>query len=305
MRALPLLVALLGTSAVLVAQDDRLGTARDLYASAAYDEALAELARLPSNTAPAPVVREADMYRTFCLMALGRTAEAREVAESLVRADPLLAIDKFPDASPRIVTMFADVRRRVLPQLAKDEYRVARESAMAHAPDAKSRLVHVRELLSAAETMGALDETLSDMKMLVNGFIELASAAEPHDAPAAATPAAATAAPPAPRAAPAGASEQATAGDAPVTPPVAVYQPQPNVPPALLELVRGLHRPATIDVVINERGTVDAVTVMQSVNEAYDKLIVATARTWRYKPAMKDGVPVKFVSSVAINVAGK
>ena len=65
--------------------------------------------------------------------------------------------------------------------------------------------------------------------------------------------------------------------------------------------MRQLHRTSTIDVLINERGTVDEVTVKQSVTPAYDALVVAAARRWRYKPAFKDGVPVKFVSTVVIN----
>jgi hypothetical protein len=41
------------------------------------------------------------------------------------------------------------------------------------------------------------------------------------------------------------------------------------------------------------------------VTPAYDKLIVAAARTWRYKPALKDGVPIKYVSAVVINVSSE
>jgi periplasmic protein TonB len=134
--------------------------------------------------------------------------------------------------------------------------------------------------------------------MLVDGFLDLATAAEQHEATPAPTPV--DVAPP-----PAAAAAAVPAADAGFTAPAAVYQPQPNVPPALLDLVRRLNRPATIDVTINEQGTVDDVTVRQSVSPAYDALIVATARTWRYKPALKDGVPIRFVSSVSINVTGK
>jgi TonB family protein len=92
-----------------------------------------------------------------------------------------------------------------------------------------------------------------------------------------------------------------SAADA-IVAPIAVFQPQPIVPSTLLSLVRQLHRSSKIDIVINAQGTVDEVTVTQPVSPAYDKLIVATARTWRYKPALKDGVPIKFVSSVVIDV---
>src|SRR5204863_942222 len=88
-----------------------------------------------------------------------------------------------------------------------------------------------------------------------------------------------------------------------VVAPIAVFQPQPNLSPALLSLVRQLRRAGKIDVVINEQGTVDEVTVTQPVTPVYDKLILAAAKTWRYKPALKDGVPIKYVSTVVINVS--
>jgi TonB family protein len=295
MRALAMIIVLTGAPSVVVAQD-ALSVARDLYASAAYAEALAELARVES-TAPEPATkRDADAYRTFCLVALGRDTEAQALAESLVRSDPALSIDQFPDASPRIAAMFASVRRRVLPELVKDEFRAARALAAAGAPEAESRLRHVRQLLDATQQAGAWDETLSDVQLIVDGFLELAHTAEQRNAAAEAT---APAAPPElPSPLPAVVSSSTDAG---IVAPIAIFQPGPIIPPALLMLVRQLHRTSTIDVLINERGTVEDVTVKQSVTPAYDALIVAAARRWRYKPALKNGVPIKFVSSVVIN----
>ena len=312
MGALALIVALVMMPSVVTAQDDPLRTARDLYASAAYEEALAELARVESSPETPATMRDKDAYRVFCLVALGRAVEAQERAESLVRSNPLLSVDQFPDASPRIATIFTTVQRRVLPPLVKEAYRTARARALENASDARSRLMDVRSLLAMAERVGAFDETLADIRMLVDGFLELASAGEPQNRPSATT--AATmpsdaASPPAATApsdaAPPPAAVVPAAADTGITAPIAVYQPQPNVPPVLLDLVRRLNRPAAINVVINERGAVDDVIVTQSVTAAYDALIVAAARTWRYKPAMKGGVPVRFVSPVVINVSAK
>jgi TonB family protein len=294
--------AALGAASLVAAQDDPLRTARDLYASAAYVEALAELARVESAASTPPTMpttmRDTEAYRTFCLVALGRATEAQTAAESLVRRDPTLSIDQFPDASPRIAEMFTSVRRRVLPQLVKDEYRVARALAAEKSPEAESRLRHVRQLLDAAEQIGISDETLADVRLVVDGFLELARAAEPRNTAAEAT----TAAPEPPSRPAAAVSSSADIG---VVAPTAVFQPQPNIPPVLLNLVRQLRRSSRIDVLINEQGTVDEVTVTQPVSPAYDKLIVATARTWRYKPALKDGVPIKFVKTVVINADGE
>ena len=292
--------ATLAAAARVSAQDDPLKTARDLYASAAYVEALTELARVESAastpattfTTTSATRRDADAYRTFCLVALGRDTEAQAAAESLVRRDPTLSIDQFPDASPRIAAMFGTVRRRVLPQIIKEEFRGARASATEKAPDSESRLRHVRQLLDVAERIGTLDETLADVRLIVDGFLDLGHAAEPKRTDSEAPPTTTTAAAPV--------SSSATAD---IVAPAAIYQPQPVIPPTLLTLVRRLRRSSMIDVVINEQGTVDEVIVKQSVTPPYDKLIAAAARTWRYKPALKDGVPIKFVSTVQINVS--
>src|SRR6185295_19580558 len=74
-------------------QEDPLRAARDLYASAAYEEALSELARVRSGAAAAGAARQADAYRAFCLVALGRNREAEAVAEALVRTGPMVAVD--------------------------------------------------------------------------------------------------------------------------------------------------------------------------------------------------------------------
>jgi len=286
-------ILVFGVAARATAQDDPLKTARDLYESAAYVEALTELARVESAASTrATTMRDTGAYRTFCLVALGRDTEAQAAAESVIRRDPTLSIDQFPDASPRIAAMFETVRRRVLPQMIKDEFRTARTSATENAPDSESRLGHVRQLLDAAERTGVWDETLADVRLIVDGFLDLGHTAQSLHTDSEAAPTTTTTAAPV--------SSSTNAG---IVPPAAVFQPQPIIPASLLTLVRRLRRSATIDVVINEHGTVDEVIVKQSVTPAYDRLIAAAARTWRYKPALKDGVPIKFVSTVQINVS--
>jgi TonB family protein len=53
-------------------------------------------------------------------------------------------------------------------------------------------------------------------------------------------------------------------------------------------------RPGTVEVVVDETGAVTAATTSVSVNGVYDRLALATARTWRYRPAMLDGIAVKY-----------
>ena len=279
-------------------QDDPLRTARDLYASAAYEEALSELTRVGSGAAAAGAARQADAYRAFCLVALGRNSEAEAVAEALVRTDPMGAVD-LREASPRIEEMFATVRRRMLPQLIRDEYRAARALAAQKAPDAESRLTQVQRMLAEAEKAGAWDDTLADLRVLVDGFLDLSRAAGQI-----ASSAAAAAAPPVSVQPPVPSRDVRrifTAGDSGVIAPVVVSQPPLQIPPTLLDLVRRLRRSGTLDIVIDERGDVADVVVLQSVNGAYDMLVTAAARTWKYRPATKDGVPVRFIKTVLLN----
>lgn len=289
MKKIAIAAALLAVAAAAAAQDDPVKTARDLYASAAYEEALSELSRVGSR-APAAPAREANVYRAFCLVALGRVAEAETTAESILRQDPMLDINQFPDASPRLIAIFGAVRKRVLPQLIRSEYKAARALAVANAPDAQPHLARVRELLDDAEKIGAWDDTLSDLRIVVDGFLDL-RAARPADAPA----------PPPEPAGPA-APVEFHAGSEGVVPPVVVSQAPPRVPAGLLDLVKRLRRNGAVDVVINEKGRVENATLTQSINSAYDTLVLDAVRGWKYKPATKDGHPVRFVKTVVIDV---
>jgi hypothetical protein len=105
--------------------------ARQLYAAAAFDEALAALTQLGESRDLAPAdVRQVDEYRMFSLYALGRVAEAEAVAETLVRRDPLTGLQS-SDASPRIQTVYAGVRARLLPVLIRERYRAGRTAVEA------------------------------------------------------------------------------------------------------------------------------------------------------------------------------
>ena len=67
-----------------------LGAARDLYASARYDEALAMLNDLrPADAATRMSdMKSIEQYRSLCLLALGRGSEAEKAIAAVVTADP-------------------------------------------------------------------------------------------------------------------------------------------------------------------------------------------------------------------------
>jgi hypothetical protein len=178
------LIVLAATRAV--AADDSLATARDLYAAAAYEDALAVLNRLGTPGVPGdgPAIGQ---YRAFCLLALGRVSEAEQAIETLIAAEPSFHPSD-ADASPRIRSAFSDVRRRMLPAIVQQQY------AQAKAAYDKKEFGVAAE--GFRQVIGALNDPdlrsaanqppLSDLRTLAAGFGELsASAAAPPPLPSA------------------------------------------------------------------------------------------------------------------------
>ncbi|HMF96638.1 MAG TPA: energy transducer TonB [Vicinamibacterales bacterium] len=310
-------LALVVAPASLRAQDT-LSTAKDLYASAAYEDALATLGRLDGATS-ADVSRQIDEYRAFCLFALGRTDEAESVAEALVRRQPLATLDT-ADTSPRLERMFSDVRKRLLPSLIREQFRTARsEIDRKNFSTAEPPLTEARLMIAEAQRLGVKDDGLGDLSVLVEGFLQLIrSSAELRPAPkvealatAAVTATAAlppvAAPPPAVPAAPARSASAAasaaavyTIADEGVSPPITIDQRVPAMDPQLQTIARSTKKSGMFDIVIDESGRVVETTVRRSLNASFDSLVVRTATRWRYQPARKDGVPVKFVKTIVL-----
>jgi TonB family protein len=57
---------------------------------------------------------------------------------------------------------------------------------------------------------------------------------------------------------------------------------------------------AVIEVIIDERGDVVDATVIKSVNASFDNLVVGAARRWKYRPAVKDGVPIRYIKTIVL-----
>jgi TonB family protein len=55
-------------------------------------------------------------------------------------------------------------------------------------------------------------------------------------------------------------------------------------------------------VVIDATGTVESATMRVPLMAAYDRQAIAAAKTWQYKPATLNGVPVKYRKLVQITV---
>ena len=153
-------------------RENPLTAARDLYASARYDEALAVLNGLPSD-AVASDRKSIEQYRSLCLLALGRGTEAESAIAAVVTADPLFMPGE-ADASPRVRLAFSEVRQRLLPQIASTRYAAAK--AAYDRKEYSSAEGQFRNLLALLDDpqMGG---RLGDLRTLASGFVDLASAA--------------------------------------------------------------------------------------------------------------------------------
>jgi len=286
------LVTMLLTVATVRAEQDSVAAARDLYASAAYEDALAVLNRLPGSGRPVDETRTIEQYRAFCLLALGRAAEAEHAIESVISADPMYRPSV--DLSPRVRTAFSDVRRRVLPAIIQQKYAQAKAAydrkEYATAADLFSRVL---ETMSDPDVATQVDRApLSDMKMLALGFKDLATTAS---APPPPLPAAAPA--PVPEPVVPKAPRIYTSSDGDVSPPVAVRQDLPAYPGQVVIPRQGL-----LEVLIDENGLVEGAVMRVSVSPHYDQLAVAAARAWRYRPATLNGAPVKYRKAVQVTI---
>jgi TonB family protein len=274
------------------AAQDPLTSARELYASARYDEALATLDGLRESSGTTPLDRRAiEQYRSLCLLALGRSNEADAAIAAVVRTDPFF-IPGDTDASPRVRNAFSDVRRRLLPQLGNERYQTAKAAwDRKDYTEAADLFRQAVALIDDPDMQGQL----RDLRTIAAGFLELAeAAATPAEPP---KPVEAPRAPEPPRPQP---NRIYAAEDTDVIQPATIRQDMPKVPVAVLNQSR---ERGILEIVINEQGRVQEATIRSSVHPVYDSLMMAAAREWRYQPATFAGTPVKFRKRIQIAVS--
>jgi len=85
-----------------------------------------------------------------------------------------------------------------------------------------------------------------------------------------------------------------------VSPPVVLQQRMPAMTLEMQQITKAMHSSGMIDLVIDESGNVIDATIRQSLNASFDTLMVRSARRWKYRPAMKDGVPVRYVKTLVL-----
>lgn len=269
-----------------------LAAARELYASAAYDDALTMLDALASDAKATDERQSIDLYRTLCLVALGRTSEADRAIEAIIYRDPLYRAS-LDDVSPRLRAAFIDARKRMLPVIIQKQYADAK--AAFDSKDFEKASTGFAAVLAglADPDIAPLVSTppLSDIRTLASGFKELSVTLvlPPPPAPA---PAAPVAEPPKPTRSLYG------AGDANVVAPAVIQQRVPKYPGAVFKTATGM-----IELVIDEKGVVVSRSMRESIDPMFDRALLAAAEKWQYQPATLNGTPVKFLKRLSITVS--
>jgi TonB family protein len=262
-----------------VAAQETLQQVKDLYASAAYEDALGVLSRLES-----PGQRlEIERYRVFCLIALDRPAEAEQAIVGMLTEDPLYTPE---DASPRVVELFRRIKRDSAPQLAKNLYSEGKSAMERKQKDQAIR--KFEQLLQLTDDEAVRDQTLvSELRLLAAGFLDLARSAPAAESatPAAGAPAVA-AAPPTPTV---------------VTPPVPVRQELPRWAPTDPGAKSAEYKGA-VKVVIAADGKVESAEIVTPTDRNYDRMLLNAARGWLYEPAKRNGVPIQSEKIVSIHL---
>jgi periplasmic protein TonB len=325
------LIAALAFGAVPAGAQDTIARAKNLYQSADYDEALTVLDQLKKDPV-AGASPEVAAYRVFCLLALGRSDEAHLGIGAILRLDPRYQPSE-SETSPRIRTVFDDERRRLLPQIFQERY--DRAKASLERKEFQSAADQFKSLTALMDDPALAGQpSRADLRMVISGFSDLAQAALSAQAP--------PPAPPAPRPSPSpssGAGPGAGPGVGPaagpaapagapsaVPPPAKPAVPAPAVdtriyaandidvvPPVAVSKKMPLWRPPAgtvlwheyvgmLEVVVDERGNVTSAAFRTSVHPLFDANVVQAARYWKFRPASRQGQPVRYRALIEVKL---
>jgi hypothetical protein len=283
-----------GLSASVSADDAQLDRAKELYRSAAYDEALGVLDTIRA-TAPSTETLEVSEYRVFCLVALDRKDEARNAIAALISANPFYALSE-AQASPRVRAVFTEVRKSLLPSLVQSAYTQAKGAFDRKDPESAAGFERVLTLLHDPDLASNTD--LGDLAVVAAAFRDLSAARE-----------LAAAAPPASAPSARDNSPGENAAGKPLEPPV-YRDGAPNlVPPVVISqalppthLAERRLWTGAIEVLIDETGKVLSARMAMPVQSTYDRQLLQAALNWKYRPATKDGTPARYIKIINVRL---
>jgi hypothetical protein len=86
--------------------------------------------------------------------------------------------------------------------------------------------------------------------------------------------------------------------DSVVIPPVLVRPVLPKDPPPGVPL----DQIGTMEVLVDEQGDVEQVHLVSPANRFHDRMLVSAAKMWKFRPAFKDGHPVRYLTRIRLTV---
>jgi TonB family protein len=291
-----------------------------LYTAASYEKALAVLDEL-ELVGGVDILQSAE-YRILCLLALEQFERAQVAIENLVVQQPRYRPDPLR-FSPRRQEQFETVRRRVLPRIIQTKY--AEAKARFDVKDYEDAIGKFEVLLDLLKDDAEAEPQLADVRTFASDFLDLARLAAAADmtgarpvgtsGPAAKDgragsmriaelPAASTAKTDQP---PIGLQDTQPSGagharlydvsSTDVVPPVPL---KPILPPISRDLSIVTPSPGLFEIVVDETGRVESASVRRSINSEYDAHVLHESWNWRFKPATRNGEPVKFRKLIEI-----
>jgi hypothetical protein len=257
--------------------------ARELYAAAAYADALTMLDGLLRGAHTHEERQALELYRVLCLVAVGQREDADLAVEGMIRRDPLYRPTS-DDIPPRICAAFTEARKRLLPSMVQEDYTAAK-GAFDRKDFGTASKGFGRVLTVLAEPDIAVDASqppLSDLRALAEGFRDLSAKmmAPPSPAPEMPVP-----------------GRIYTAADRQVMPPAVIKQRLPRFRRKAAEPAAG-----AIEVVIDTTGAVQSARMTVPLDRHYDSDVVAAAKGWQYRPATLNGIAVKFRKEVRVTL---
>jgi hypothetical protein len=301
--------------------DDSLKEVGRLYSAAAYEEALAAMAKVDDLA----VIDQIDEYRALCLLALDRDADAEHAVERLVARHPL-RLDGLNEQAPKFTSVYRAARARLVPELANKTYHSAiasfeaRDYATANQQFGEAlELLHSVEAPASQRDWELLASEFRVLAALRSAPVEPQPVLESTPVPAAVVffpaievkqPAAVVSSPapepisPAPLVSSSAAEPVVPALFAPVprvydktdldvTPPVEINRTMPPWNPPFVQVARRTYA-GQLQLVIGKDGRIRSVEILKPSFGPYDGLLLGAVKQWHYGPALKRGVPVEY-----------
>ncbi len=223
-----------------------------------------------------PTVLNADSpdavaHQGATLLASGRAEDARRVFDSIILANPMYQLDA-ARSTPEVVAALEASRRDILPALARRDYMNARAALDAGDYDrALSEGSRIATMLAHYDD----DAAFPGLRSAVQQLLARASVLKARE------------------------DERVySEADESVTPPA----PLSRQLPATLPIGVTRWTVGTLEMLISREGEVETVKLHTPLNRYHERMIVSAAKAWRYRPASKDGKPVRFRLVTSINL---